>query len=108
MYENVDIKKILGSKIKTLRQINDVTQEELRKELGYRSTGMISQIEDGTKGMSLEQVIKAARFFNVHPAVLVSDVELDSDDLFMLQRLSIVLKKKGKHYASIQTLLKNL
>jgi len=79
-----DMRRIMGQKIKILREMNEVTQVELAKILGYSSTGTISLIENGIKGMKNVAVIKAAEFFRVHPVVLFSPTDLDKDELKIL------------------------
>jgi transcriptional regulator with XRE-family HTH domain len=76
-----DMRKIMGKKIRILREMNNVTQMELAKILGYKSTGAISLIENGIKGMKHVVVIKAAEFFRIHPTVLFSPANLDEDEL---------------------------
>jgi transcriptional regulator with XRE-family HTH domain len=76
-----DMRKIMGKKIRILREMNGVTQVELAKILGYTSTGTISLIENGIKGMKPVVVIKAAEFFRIPASVLFSPAEMDKDEL---------------------------
>jgi len=99
---------ILGKKIRMLRDIARMTQMDLANALGYTSTGMISQIEAGAKGMDPEKIIEAARIFDVHPSVLISDVDMAHEDIEMFVNLSMILKSKhkAKHVGAIRELLK--
>jgi len=99
---------ILGKKIRILREMVEMTQMDLANALGYTSTGMVSQIETGAKGMDPEKIIKAAKIFGVHPSVLISDVEMTREDVEMFVNLSIILKSKDKaiHFSAIRELLK--
>jgi transcriptional regulator with XRE-family HTH domain len=45
-----------------------VTQEELRKHLGMKSTGAISQVESGAKCLSAENLFKAFDYLAIDPA----------------------------------------
>jgi len=99
---------ILGKKIRMLRDIARMTQMDLANALGYTSTGMVSQIEAGAKGMDPEKIIEAARIFDVHPSVLISDVDMAHEDIEMFVNLSTILKSKNKakHVDTIRELLK--
>ena len=76
-----DMRKIMGKKIRILREMNDVTQMELAKVLGYASTGTISLVENGIKGMKNVVVIKAAEFFRIPASVLFSPTDMEQDEL---------------------------
>ncbi|WP_412523910.1 helix-turn-helix transcriptional regulator [Clostridium sp. JS66] len=55
--------KIFKTKIKVLRAENDITQEQLAKEIGI-SRGTILEIERGTFNPSLKLAFKIANYFN--------------------------------------------
>lgn len=57
-------KKEIGQRLKTLRQERRMTQVELAKALGTHQASL-SQIERGTRGVSLHQVVKLARALRV-------------------------------------------
>lgn len=61
---NKGFKMDIKSKIKTLRNSKNLTQEQLAKRL-WLSKASISAYESGTKYPSLEIIIKMARIFNV-------------------------------------------
>jgi transcriptional regulator with XRE-family HTH domain len=111
VYEGKEFKTILGKKIKRLRKLNDVTQEDLRKALGLNSSGMISQVEDGTKGLKKENIVRAAAFFGVHPIVLFSPVDMSKEDLEMMNGIMKLIEKKNtsaenkSYYNTIRKLL---
>ena len=71
-FEGVRFRHILGNKIRILRTMSGKTQVELGKELGFSSSGAISQIENGLKGLKVESIIRAAEVFGVHPFVLLA------------------------------------
>ncbi len=56
------MRKIMGKKIKILREMNNVTQMQLAQILVYTRTGIISLVENGIKGMKHVTVIKARSF----------------------------------------------
>jgi transcriptional regulator with XRE-family HTH domain len=92
-----DMRKIMGKKIKILREMNSVTQVELAKILGYKSTGTISLIENGIKGMKHVVVIKAAEFFRIPPSVLFSLADMDKDELEIFSAVMRLLDERRKN-----------
>jgi transcriptional regulator with XRE-family HTH domain len=102
-------KKILGNKLKALRLLNKKTQEDVRKALGYESTGMISLIERGETGMEPDKINLAAEYFHIHPAILFSNEDIPEKELAMHVNLMIALHKArinpSKHLPAIEQLL---
>ena len=92
-----DMRKIMGKKIRILREMNSVTQVELAKILGYKSTGTISLIENGIKGMKHVVVIKAAEFFRIPPSVLFSPVDMDKDELEIVSAVMKLMDERRKN-----------
>ena len=97
MLRSEDMRKIMGKKIKILREMNDVTQVELAKVLGYASTGTISLIENGIKGMKNVVVIKAAEFFRIHPSVLLLPSEMGRDELEIFSAVMRLMDERRKN-----------
>jgi transcriptional regulator with XRE-family HTH domain len=87
---------VLGKKIKILRKLKPINQVELAKELGYKSTGTISLIENGIKGMKVSSILKVAKFFDIHPAVLLSPLEMEEEDLKMFSDLMKLMERRKK------------
>ena len=86
-------RKILGQKIKELRQIKGLTQIELAEKLGFTSTGAISQVENGLRGLKVESIMKVADYFNVHPIVLMTPYILKNDEIEIVSDLFKLFKK---------------
>ncbi len=59
------MKNNLGSRIKELRRERGLTQSFVAKELGYKHSSIVSEIESGKKSISTEKLVKLARIFNV-------------------------------------------
>ena len=59
-----------GETIKTLREINELTQKALAEETGIPQT-TISAIESGRTNLGAERAKVFARAFDVHPAVIL-------------------------------------
>lgn len=93
-----EFKRLLGRKIYYLRTRTGMTQMELAKELGYTSTGTISQIEAGKKGMDHERILKVAKIFNVNPFILLSDTEMSDEKLEAYISLSAMLEDNTDPY----------
>ena len=55
-FEEREIYKEIGKKIKKAREIEDLSQRELSQKIGYKSLGTISAIEAGQKRIQLEIV----------------------------------------------------
>ena len=111
MKKDEEFKVVLGKKIKHLRALTKTTQMDLAHHLGIVSTGAISQVESGSKGLTVENIQRAAEFFGVHPAVLFSPVEMSADDLAIMRVLLDRIEnknrdsKKAKDYELIQRLV---
>lgn len=95
-FEDKRFRHILGSKIKKLRTISDKTQVELAKELGFTSSGAISQVENGIRGLTVKSIMKAARVLDVHPIVLLMPGEMDKDDIEMISAMFELFKKRSE------------
>ena len=57
----------LYKNIKKYRLLNDMSQEELAKKVGYADKTMISRIESGKVDLSQSKVEDFARAFNITP-----------------------------------------
>lgn len=61
-------------KIKVMREMNQLTQEEVAEQLGMSTTGY-AKIERGQTNMSVEKLKQIAQIFNVNVAQLLDDNE---------------------------------
>ena len=86
--------KVIGERIRYLRQKNDMTQMDFAKLMGLRSSGIISQVETGERGLKRENIFKAAQIFGVEPAVLMADVQMSDEDLDMHVAFAKLLAEK--------------
>jgi len=109
--KNTDIARkfneFVGSKIKELRKSYGMTQMDLAYKLGYESSGMISQVENGLRGMSLSRIRKCADLFNVQLGVLLRDKEHSFRDQNYILRFEEVLSNKHKYSKAILALLED-
>lgn len=92
-----ELRKIIGKKIRLLRKMKKITQVRLGRALGYTSTGTISQIENGVRGLQLASIMKVAHIFGVHPAVLISPIDIkDQSDFILLSKIIELIEVKHK------------
>lgn len=92
-FEGTRFRHILGKKIKKLRTKTGKTQVELATELGFTSTGAISQVENGLKGLKVESIVKAAEVLGVHPIVLITPYELGEEEIEISSELFMLFEK---------------
>ena len=107
-FEDERFRHILGKKIRKLRTISGKTQVELAKELGFTSTGAISQIENGLKGLKVESIVKAAEVFGVHPIVLMTPYELGKEEAEIVSKLFLLLEKHRKQPDAVSPCLQEV
>jgi len=70
--------KITGARIKTLRVVNGMTQEQLADQL-YINDRHLRKIEKGENGASLDLLVEIAAFFDVSLDFLILGKEQQSD-----------------------------
>ena len=63
--DTFDINRIIGKRIRDLREDSDLRQPRVAKDLGYSSHGIISDWENGKGGINTENIIKLADYFGV-------------------------------------------
>ena len=109
MDKGQEFRKLFGQKIQILRKKNGLTQVQLAAALGYNSTGMISQIEKGIKGMASDKVVQAAKILKVNPAFLFSNERMSRDSIEMLVMVNkIVNHPECLQYEMTQAFLKSM
>ena len=101
---------IIGKKIKLIRQLVGMTQVQFGKQLGYSSSGTLSLIERGLRGIGRRELQMIEQKFNVPVGAIISDTPMSTEDLLALQNLMLLIKNKadGKtsdHFSSIIQLL---
>lgn len=90
---NLDYEKI-GKRIRFLRRLNDISQEELVSATGY-SASHISNIERAKTKLSLEALIKLSKALHVTPNQLLVYELADQPDE-RIQLLAEVTRKCSK------------
>lgn len=100
-------KKLIGHRIRFLRDKAGISQMELAYQVGYESTGAISQIERGLRGMDKEKLFRCADVLGVHPAVLMSPKKFTEEQLTIIVNLLKVIENnpQSPHLYTINQLL---
>lgn len=99
-------RKIFGLKVKRLREIHNLNQEDLAAALEYSSKNFVSDVERGVKGMRTEKIYELAKFFNVPPIVLLTDEDMSEQDLRIAQKaLRLTGHPENPYIASIEALM---
>ncbi|MGB3861433.1 MAG: type II toxin-antitoxin system antitoxin SocA domain-containing protein [Candidatus Aminicenantaceae bacterium] len=93
----------LGAKIKEIREHLDLSQERIAKLLGINRVA-ISQIENGERKISAEEIAKLARIFNM-PSDILLDLEKDIEVILSAKKKP---KLKEKQEIRISVPQKNL
>lgn len=82
-----DYNVMIGKRLRYLREYRGMTQEELGRHLGYTSSGTVSLIEAGERGMSKRRIIDTARKLDVHPYILQTPDEIPHDKLILISEI---------------------
>ena len=64
-----------GERIRKMRMELGITQEELATRMGYVSKSTITRIEQGTRDIPQNKIVKFAEALNTTPAVLMGWIE---------------------------------
>ena len=91
---NLDKKKEIGLRIRTMRKSRDMTQDDLGKALG-QSASSITMYETGRREPDFETLEALADIFNVPLAYLVSDDSSDSSGVSIPQTEEARILAKG-------------
>lgn len=65
---------MIGEKIKQLRKENDITQEELAKNIGV-STSMVGMYETNSRKPSYDVLVKISKYFKVSTDYLLGKIQ---------------------------------
>ena len=107
--KSIDTKEI-GAKIKHLRKMRSMTQDELGVVLGGLSRGQISNLETGRRNLNIHQIKTLADYFNVSLETLgLITNEIETVDLLERARMIfenevIPLEEKQELYESVMKL----
>ena len=67
------MKKTIGEKIKEIRMQNNLTMDELAKELGYSSRSTINKIEKGINDISYEKLLLLLKKYEISMSEFIED-----------------------------------
>lgn len=79
---NKDVLVDIGKRIRDKREAMDLSQEELRKKVGYSNRSMIARIERGDINLTSSKIEEIARALDTTPAYIMGwDTEDDDNTL---------------------------
>lgn len=88
--------KDVNVRIRELRKLRGLSQEELAEKAGYKSgSAMISQIEKGRKNVSNDKLFAIAKALDVTPNTLHGLEDLNSENALILSKLN-QLNEEGR------------
>ena len=87
-------RQMLGKKSKRCEPPGGITQVELARALGFTSTGAISQVENGLRGLMFESIINAAKVLDGHPVFLMDPDDIESDDCELISAMLRLFEKR--------------
>ena len=82
----------IGARIKSLREKNGISQEELAKLVGYTSRSSINKIELGKTNLSQSRITKIAIALNVTPGYIMGWNEEKEEDFEFTNHEKNVIK----------------
>jgi transcriptional regulator with XRE-family HTH domain len=97
----------LGQRLRWSREQKcGLTGQEVGKRLGLKSSGHWSQIEAGKKGISVMNLMKAAKFLDVYPEALLEERNLTRQQFIDMNKfLKIITNPKDPKRKNILELL---
>ncbi len=102
----MNIKKLLGKRIKEIRKNKGLTQDELAEKIGIESTS-ISNIENGKYYPTADNLEKIMNALNITPQNLFV-IEHNQDDDVLLNEINIILKENPNKIKEFYKILKAL
>lgn len=99
----------LGQRLRWSReQKPGLTGQDVGKHLGLKSSGHWSQIEAGKRGISVMNLMKAAKFLDVYPETLLEERNLTRQQFLNMNKLLKILTnpKDPKHGSLLELLNK--
>jgi len=86
----------VGYRIKLFRELKGLTQMEMATALGYKSTGSLSLIEQGERGLNKTKLSQAATLLDTYPEVLNTESDLTREELIDLDKF-LHIRTNTKH-----------
>ena len=100
-----ELKILIGRRIKFYRLRKDMTLMELAEKIGYKSSGALSDVENGKKALANDKLQSMAEVLDVPVALLVTPFNYDDTD----EKASLVadlleLMSKGKDVPALSAI----
>lgn len=84
----------IGQRIKQCREKLGLSQEELARNLGYKSRSTINKIESGKNDITQSKIVEFARVLNTTPAYLMGWESEEDKDLMSFDNIFPIHKKR--------------
>jgi len=88
-----ELKKILGQNLKKLRKRAGISQVEFGGKLGLRSSGSISLIENGTRGLTLENLFRASQVLKVPLIALIAPGVISDEQVDVYKDITTIFSE---------------
>ncbi len=102
----MNIKKLLGKRIKEIRRNKGLTQDELAEKIGIES-GSISNIENGKYYPTADNLEKIIKALNISPQNLFV-IEHNQDNDVLLNEINLILEENPDKIKEFYKILKAL
>jgi len=101
-------RETIGKNIKRLRDNAGMKQHELASLLELASSGHVSLIENGERGLPNDKILKISEIFKIHPSVLFTDEPATMEYAHLMGLLSKIILSKNKppSFEALKVLLK--
>lgn len=105
-----ETRKTIGANIRKLRKDKGLLQPQLSELLGLSSSGHLSLIERGERGLPSDKLIQVAKIFGVHPSVLFSEKPSSMEYAYLMGLLSKILlsENKPQSFEALKILIKSI
>jgi len=107
-FKKHEFKKILGRNLKRLRKKAGLSQIELGEKMSLRSTGTISLIENGQRGLTVENIYRASQILGVHPIALFTPINISDDQVEIYRNIMTIFSEPTDPHiiGTVKTVLK--
>lgn len=94
--ETNEFNRRVGNRIKVFRELKGLTQREVANLLGYTSSGTLSLIETGERGLNKIKIAQAAKILDTFPEVLTAEANLSKQELIDMNKF-LTIRTNPKH-----------
>lgn len=103
--ETKKINELIGKKIELLLRLNNISQSELARRVGYSTPTTINMICRGTRGPGKGMIVKIAKELGVPPTFLTDRQEYTPEEWTAIMTLQRVIAKKNRDPKTYKALM---